>query len=83
MYLLDPTNTLRRLIPTLKPGGRVVVHEHDMTMVPARKIPLPLHEQVQSWFRQTLEREGVNLQMGFDLYSVLSQACLLTLYPLH
>jgi len=77
MYLPDPVDTLRRLAASLRPGGMVVFQEHDSTMAPwchGRLQPLPLHEQVQGWIRQTLKREGANIHMGFDLPIVLAQA---------
>lgn len=74
MYLPDPADAIRRVIPVLKEGGLVAVQEHDMSLVPAYKESLPLHERVQGWFKQTLEREGANFQMGFDLDSVLTRA---------
>ena len=43
-------------------------------MVPASRTRLPLHEQVHGWMWRTVEREGGNLHMGFDLPSVLEQA---------
>jgi hypothetical protein len=43
-------------------------------MVPASLTPLPLHERVHGWMWQTVEREGANIHMGFDLASVLEQA---------
>jgi hypothetical protein len=43
-------------------------------MVPARLTPLPLHERVHEWIWRTVEREGANVHMGFNLASVLEQA---------
>jgi hypothetical protein len=43
-------------------------------MVPASLTPLPLHERVHGWIWRTVEREGANVHMGFDLASVLEQA---------
>lgn len=36
--------------------------------------PLPLHERVHGWIWHTVEREGANIHMGFDLPSVLARA---------
>lgn len=74
MYQPDAVATLRALCQSLRPGGFVVLHEHDMTMVPSSLIPLPLHQQVQGWLLQMLQAEGADTQMGFHLHDVLSRA---------
>lgn len=74
MYLADPVSTIQNLADSLKTGGIAVFQESDSTMVPGRKAPLPLHDQVISWMWQTVEREGANIHMGVDLPSVLEQA---------
>jgi ubiquinone/menaquinone biosynthesis C-methylase UbiE len=74
MYLPAPGDTLRRLVSALRPGGVVAVQEHDATMVPAGRPQLPLHDRVMSWIWTTVEREGGNLHMGFELATVLEDA---------
>lgn len=74
MYQRDPVEAIRRLADALRPGGLIVFQEHDSTMVPARLTPLPLQERVHEWVWRTVEREGANIHMGFDLASVLEQA---------
>jgi ubiquinone/menaquinone biosynthesis C-methylase UbiE len=74
MYQPDPVEAIRRLADALRPGGLVVVQEHDSLMVPARLTSLPLHERVHRWIWRTVEREGANVHMGFHLASVLEQA---------
>lgn len=76
MYLPDPVNAIRRIAATLRPGGVVAFQEHDstMVMVPGRLGPFLLHERVNGWIRQTIEREGADIHMGFDLPFVLEQA---------
>jgi hypothetical protein len=70
----DAAAVLRRLAGVLRPGGLAVFQEHDATMLPGRLAPLPLHEQVQRWIWQTVEREGADIHLGFKLASVLAQA---------
>jgi len=77
MYLPNPVDAIRCLITALRPSGVVVFQESDSTMVPGRLAPLPLHDQVIGWMWQTVEREGANIHMGFDLPSVLDQAGLI------
>jgi ubiquinone/menaquinone biosynthesis C-methylase UbiE len=74
MYQPDAIEALRALARVLRPGGMIVLHEHDTTMVPASLAPMPLHHKVQGWMRQTIEREGADIHMGFNLHRVLTQA---------
>ena len=58
----DPVEATRRLTDALQPGGLVVFQEHDSSMGPASRVPLPLHERVHGWIwraprRGTLESE--------------------------
>jgi ubiquinone/menaquinone biosynthesis C-methylase UbiE len=74
MYQREPVEAIRQLVRALRPGGLVVFEEVDTTMVPASLASLPLHERVHGWIWRTVEREGANLHMGFELASVLEQA---------
>lgn len=74
MYLPGPVDALRRIAATLRPGGVVALLEHDVTMVPGRLKPLPLQERVNGWIWKTVEREGANIHIGFDLPLILGQA---------
>ena len=68
MYLTDPVAAVRRLAERLKPGGRMVFQEIDLSMGPARLLPLPLHEQAHGWLRDIVRLEGR------DLHKTLTQA---------
>ena len=74
LYQPDPEATVRHLARALRPGGLMIFQEHDATMVPGRRVPLPLYEQAQGWVWETVRREGANLHMGFDLPGVLRGA---------
>lgn len=74
MYLPNPIDVIRRIIKVLRPGGIVVFQESDSTMVPGRLTSMPLHEQVNTWIWQTVEREGADIHMGFHLPSILEEA---------
>ena len=74
MYQPDPVDTVCQLVRALQPGGLVIFQEHDATMAPTSLSSLPLHERVHGWIWHTVEREGANIHMGFDLSSVLTRA---------
>jgi ubiquinone/menaquinone biosynthesis C-methylase UbiE len=74
MYLPEPVDAIRRISATLRPGGVVAFLEHDNTMVPGRQKPLPLQEKVNGWIRETIEKEGANTHIGFDLPFILEEA---------
>ena len=42
--------------------------------VPESQKLLPLHQRVQRWIWDTVEREGADLHMGLGLCSTLAQA---------
>jgi len=77
MYLPDPVQALRGVVRLLRPGARVVFQEADATMVPASRVPLPLNARANRWMWQTVEREGGNIHMGFDLAPALEDAGLI------
>ena len=74
MYQPDPVAVVRGIADALDPGGLVVFPGHDVTMSPARVAPLPLHDRAHGWVWRTVEREGANIHMGFDLASVLARS---------
>ncbi|MRG97666.1 methyltransferase domain-containing protein [Polyangium spumosum] len=74
MYQADRVAAVRALSAALRPGGVMVFHEVDATMVPASRTPLPLHAQVHRWMWETVAREGATTSMGFELPFVLEEA---------
>ena len=74
MYQADPVDAVRRLTRSVRPGGVILFQEHDSTVPPVSLVPLPLHEKMRGWIWATLERSGCDAQIGFKLYSILSEA---------
>ena len=74
MYLPKPAEIIRQLTTFLRPNGLMIFQESDSTMVPARLKTLPLHDQVLGWMWQTVEHEGANIQIGFQLHAILQAA---------
>lgn len=77
MYQREPIESVMALARRVRPGGLVVFQEHDASTMPASRVPMPLHRQVQQWMRETVTAEGANIHIGFDLHSMFSQAGLL------
>lgn len=77
MYQLDTVQTVRALAQRLRPDGLMVFQEHDTTMVPVSLARFPLHERAQGWLRKMIEREGVDLHIGFNLHRILRLAGLM------
>jgi len=73
MYLPDPRRVIAELSAMLKVGGIMIFQEHDSTLSSKSIVPMPLHKQVDKWIWDTLEREGGNIHLGFDLWSLLTQ----------
>lgn len=73
MYLPDPKSVIADLSTLLKVDGMMIFQEHDSTMAPGSAVPMPLHDQVNKWIWDTVEHEGGNIHLGFDLWSLLSQ----------
>jgi hypothetical protein len=78
MYLDDPAETLGCIVEKLKPGGLLAFQESDSTMVPVSLVPMPLHDKVVNWIWKTVEREGADIHMGFNLPSVFKRAGVVT-----
>lgn len=74
MYLPNPVDTICYISANLKPNGVIVFQETDSTLVPGRVESFPLHDKVNNWIWHTVEREGANIHMGFNLPSVLEKA---------
>jgi ubiquinone/menaquinone biosynthesis C-methylase UbiE len=68
MYLPDPADGLRSLLPKLRPGGLAVFHEFDTALLGA--VPdTPLVRRVGEWILEALRRSGTELRMGRKLHA--------------
>lgn len=74
MYVPDAVATLSRLAAVLKPGGLIVLQEHDPTAMPLCRPAMPLHEQVHRWIWETVAHEGADVHMGLNLSPSLRRA---------
>lgn len=73
MYLPDPRRVISELSTMLKIGGMMIFQESDSTLSSKSIVPMPLHKQVDKWIWDTVEHEGGNIHLGFDLWSLLTQ----------
>ena len=73
MYLPDPKRVISKLSTMLKMGGLMIFQESDSTLSSKSIIPMPLHKQVDKWIWDTVEHEGGNIHIGFDLWSLFTQ----------
>lgn len=73
MYLANPKKVIAELSAVLKEGGVMIFQEHDATLSSKSTVPMPLHKQVDKWIWNTVEREGGNIHLGFDLWNLLTQ----------
>jgi SAM-dependent methyltransferase len=74
MYLPDATQAVATLARALRPGGIMAFQEHSPLQRPEGGRKLPLHDRVRSWIWLTVDREGGNINMGFDLAAALTRA---------
>lgn len=74
MYQSNPVDFIKNIRLCLKKNGVIAFQEHDMEMVPASKVPMPLHFKVQNWLRHTISYEGADTSIGFNLYDIFTRA---------
>ena len=74
MHVPDPVETVRAVTNYLRTGGIIAFQESDFTTPMAALPPSRLLSQLDSWARQTMQRGGVEWQMGLTLYQVYQEA---------
>lgn len=74
MYLTKPRNTISIALKYLKPNGVFLVQENDISLIPIGLELMPQHKKVIDLIRMTLEKEGVNFYMGFDINTGLTDS---------
>jgi ubiquinone/menaquinone biosynthesis C-methylase UbiE len=68
-YTSDPPAALRALVRRLRPGGIVAFQEFNLGPAAWHCVPsTSLWERYAAWFRETMDRAGVQMQMGYDLH---------------
>lgn len=74
MYLPNPMQVLKNLSAVLKENGIVAFQEVDSTVSSVQTQVLPLHEKVNKWIWNTIEKEGADITMGFTLPPMLQKS---------
>lgn len=74
MYQKDAVNSIKSLLPFLKPDGILIFQESDCMAASISTTSMPLHTLVQSWIWDTVVKEGGNIHIGMNLYSIMKQA---------
>ena len=74
MYQKDAVSSVKSLLSFLKPDGLLIFQESDCMGTPNNIKSMPLHCQVQSWIWKTVAKEGGNIHIGSELYSIMKQA---------
>lgn len=74
MYQTDTVAAVTELAKHLRPGGVMIFQEHDTTMAPASVDLFELHRKAQSWIQHVIALEGADLEIGFNLHSILTNA---------
>ena len=74
MYQPDAVDSLKSLLPYVKTRGIVVFQESDSMGSFMDTGIMPLHTKAQTWILDTVAKEGGNIHIGMNLYSVFKQA---------
>ena len=74
MYLADPVQVMAQIAKLVKPAGLFVFQENDSTLGRQGTIAMPLHDKVVNWMWKTVEGEGADIRMGFNLSRKMQRA---------
>jgi ubiquinone/menaquinone biosynthesis C-methylase UbiE len=74
MYLSDAALGIGRLLPHLTANGTMIFQESDRMASSFCSQSMPLHMKVQTWIWDTVTREGGNIRIGRQLYSLMKNA---------
>jgi ubiquinone/menaquinone biosynthesis C-methylase UbiE len=74
MYQNDPAQSIDCLLPYLKANGKIIFQESDCMAASFHVDSMPLHAKVQNWTWGTVAKEGGNIHIGRQLYSLMKNA---------
>lgn len=71
MYLPNPKDAISQLSSLLKSGGIMGFQEHDSTSI-INKDKMPLHFKANQWIWELVKKNGGNIHIGKELWSIFS-----------
>jgi ubiquinone/menaquinone biosynthesis C-methylase UbiE len=74
MYLSDAAQGINSLLSHLKANGKMVFQESDFMASSLCAQSMPLHTKVLAWIWDTVAKEGGNVRIGRQLYSLMRNA---------
>jgi ubiquinone/menaquinone biosynthesis C-methylase UbiE len=74
MYQNDAAQSINSLLPYLAAKGKMIFQESDSILSSFHAGTLPLHAKVQEWTWNTVAKEGGNIHIGRQLYSLMKNA---------
>jgi SAM-dependent methyltransferase len=73
LHVPDPLGLLRQAAARVRPGGLVIMQEADLGYLWASPQPA-LWSQVRAWLLAAMEKAGIAIQMGPELFSLFREA---------
>jgi SAM-dependent methyltransferase len=74
MYLSDASRCVNNLLLHLAANGKMIFQESDCMASSFCAQSMPLHTKVQAWIWDTVAREGGDIHIGRQLYSLMRNA---------
>jgi ubiquinone/menaquinone biosynthesis C-methylase UbiE len=74
MYLDDAAQGIKSLLPHLTTNGKMIFQESDCMASSFCAQSMPLHTKVQTWMWDTVAKEGGDIHIGRQLYSLMRNA---------
>jgi ubiquinone/menaquinone biosynthesis C-methylase UbiE len=74
MYQRDAVQSIHSLLPYLTSKGKMIFQESDCMLSSFHAGSMPLHTKVQTWTWDTVAKEGGNVHIGRQLYSLMKNS---------
>jgi ubiquinone/menaquinone biosynthesis C-methylase UbiE len=74
MYLSDAAQSINGLLPHLTVNGKMIFQESDCMVSSFCAQSMPLHTKVLTWMWDTVAKEGGDIHIGRQLYSLMKNA---------
>lgn len=73
MYIPDKVQALRCMLGALRPGGKLILQEHNASLSASSK-DLPLNTKVQNFIWETVRAEGADTALGLKLHGLIVES---------